>query len=63
MESPTGIIPEALMYYSKRTEAYNYLLSLPIHGDVKRDLWVGWCSWVGLYATAREKQVLFDSGI
>ena len=63
MDSPTGIIPDDLMHYSKRTAALNYLLSLPIDGELKMSLWEGWASWTGTHTSPAEKRKLFASGI
>lgn len=63
MESPTGIIPDELMYWGRRTAAFNFLLSLPIDGELKQSLWEGWASWVGTHTSPAEKTKLFASGI
>ena len=63
MESPTGIMPDELMHWKQRTAALNYLLALPIHGELKMSLWEGWASWVGTHTSPAEKRKLFDSGI
>jgi hypothetical protein len=63
MESPTGIIPDELMHFTQRRKALNYLLSLPIDGELKMSLWEGWASWVGTHTSPAEKRKLFNSGI
>jgi hypothetical protein len=63
MESPTGILPDELMHFTKRTEALNYLLALPIDGELKQSLWEGWASWCGTHTSPAEKRKLAASGI
>lgn len=63
MESPSGVIPEELMNWQRRKDALNYLLSLPLDGELKQSLWEGWASWVGTHTSPAEKRKLMASGI
>jgi hypothetical protein len=63
MISPTGIIPEALMYPQRKKDVINFLLAQPFPGQFKRRLLEGWAVTVGLRIRAREYQLLDASGV
>lgn len=60
---PGDVIPPALMTFEKRREVYQLLLSLPIHGQLKVDLYVHWGHSVASATSARERANLLASGI
>lgn len=62
MESPTGIIPEALMYPEKKKEVLQFLMAQPLPGDFKRRLLEGWCLTVGVRCRGRDYSLLEQSG-
>lgn len=47
MESPTGIIPEALMYPHYKAQVVQMLYDLPLPGHEKVQLLYGWAKTVG----------------
>ncbi len=40
--SPTGIIPEELLFPARRGAVMAFLINLPIEGDLKEELLIGW---------------------
>lgn len=62
-KSPTGIIPEALLFPSKRQDVMSYLINLPVDGDDKVDLLVGWAKAVGVTVNSSQRSTVRDSGI
>jgi hypothetical protein len=62
MESPTGIIPEELMYREKKAEVVRFLIAQPLPGDLKRRLLEGWCLTVGIRARSRDFNLVHASG-
>jgi len=63
MESPTGIIPEDLMFPQKKKEVITFLLSAPYTGDYKRRLLEGWAVTVGLRLRSADYSRVEKSGI
>lgn len=63
MESPTGIIPEELMFPQKKKEVISFLLSQPYTGDFKRRLLEGWAVTVGLRLRGNDYARVEASGI
>jgi hypothetical protein len=63
MESPTGIIPEELMYPQRKRQAKAWIMSMPYTSQFKSDLWKGWCVTVGLMATRLDYADIEASGI
>jgi hypothetical protein len=61
-KSPTGIIPEELMRPAKLGEVMVYLATLPVHGDDKVDLFVGWAKMVGVSVNASQRQKVRMTG-
>lgn len=61
-KSPTGIIPEELMYPYKRLEVIQFLKELPVPGDDKVDLLVGWAKMVGVSVNASTRRAVMLSG-
>jgi hypothetical protein len=63
MESPTGIIPEELMYREKKKDVILFLQAQAFPGDFKRRLLEGWAITVGLRLRGIDFQMVEKSGI
>ena len=63
MESPTGLIPEDLMYPQKRMDVVRFLMSQPWPGDYKRRVLEGWAITVGIKCPSRDYQAVERSGV
>jgi hypothetical protein len=63
MESPTGIIPEELMYPQKKAAVIRFLQAQPFNGDYKQKLLQGWAVTVGLRPTKAEYTAVRSTGI
>lgn len=63
MRSPTGIIPEALMYPARLGEVLRFLKALPVPGHEKRDLLIGWAKTVGVKLRASLLASVERSGV
>ena len=61
-KSPTGIIPEELMFPAKRLEVMDFLMKLPVHGDDKVDLLVGWARMVGVTVNGSQRATVRNTG-
>jgi hypothetical protein len=61
--SPTGIIPESLIRYGKLGDVMEFLKALPIEGDIKVDLLVGWARMVGASINASQRDAVRQTGI
>lgn len=62
-KSPTGIIPEELLFPSKRAAVMAYLINLPVDGDDKVALLLGWARAVGVTVNSSQRSTVRDSGI
>lgn len=62
MESPTGIIPESLMYPQKKAEVIAWLISQPAPSWTKRNLLAGWSITVGCRCKSSEYHLVEVSG-
>ena len=62
MISPTGLIPESLMYREKKNEVIALLQSKAWPGDFKRRVLEGWALTVGLRLRSREFALMEQSG-
>jgi hypothetical protein len=62
MEAPGGIIPDELMEFDRRRDAFQYVLALPISGQEKVNLWVFWGHWCACKISRREREKLEASG-
>jgi hypothetical protein len=60
--SPTGIIPEDLMKPSMRLQVMAFLIRLPIPGDDKLSLFIGWARMVGVTVNASQRNTVRRSG-
>jgi hypothetical protein len=62
VESPTGIIPEELMYPQRKAEVIAFLMAQPLPSWTKRRLAEGWCITVGCRMRSREYHLIEVSG-
>jgi hypothetical protein len=62
MESPTGIIPEELMYPQQKAAVAQLLYNLPLPGHEKVQLMYGWARTVGAKVGAALRHKLEASG-
>mgnify|MGYP005812044757 CR=1 FL=1 len=62
MESPTGLIPEALMFPQKKAEVIAHLQAQPWPGDFKRRVLEGWALTVGVRIRSRDFTLVERSG-
>lgn len=63
MISPTGIIPEDLMYPQKKRQVIDFLIAQALPGPFKRRLLEGWCINVGVRCRPRDFYLLESSGV
>jgi len=61
--STTGIVPEALMVPSAKGKVMDLLKALPIEGDTKVDLLVGWARAVGATVNASQRDAVRNTGV
>jgi len=62
MLSPTGVIPEALMYPDKLGDVMTLLKQMPGTSDWKRDIFMGWARTVGVKIANSQKNAVFQTG-
>ncbi len=62
-KSPTGIIPEKLMRAGAIAQVMAYLISLPVEGDDKVELLIGWARAVGQHVSSSQRQKVRTSGV
>lgn len=62
MISPTGIIPEALMVPSAVGGVITVLQALPIPGQEKEEILLGWARCVGVKVNASQRDAVRNSG-
>jgi len=63
MDSPTGIIPEDLMYVERRKDVRQWLIAQPWPGHMKRDLLFAWARTVVVRLSEREVAEVEASGV
>ena len=63
MESPTGIIPEELMYPQKLGEVMEFLKAIPGASNEKLDVLRGWAKEVGVKLSASQVNAVRFSGV
>lgn len=61
-KSPTGILPEELMRPARLPQVMLFLQELPIPGDDKVDLLLGWAHMVGVTLNAAQRNTVRQSG-
>ena len=62
MESPTGIIPESLMYPERKQEVIQFLIAQPFASDHKRRRLEVWAITVGIRVRSRDFRLVEQSG-
>jgi len=62
-ESPTGIIPEAMMYQNKKAEVIEWLRQVPLESKRKRELLLGWAITVGVKLNRADYAKVTPTGI
>lgn len=60
--SPTGIIPEALMYPARLGDVMQLIETLAAPGDYKEQLFIGWARTVGVTVNASQRATVRQSG-
>jgi hypothetical protein len=61
-KSPTGIIPEELLFPSKLADVMAFLATLPVEGDDKVELFVGWAKMVGVRVNSSQRAKVRNTG-
>lgn len=62
MASPTGILPEEFFSRNKLGAVMEFLKAMPIPGDDKEKLLVGWARWVGVKINGAQRAAVRNSG-
>jgi hypothetical protein len=62
-KSPTGIIPEEYMTRGKLAAVLTFLEKMPVAGDDKESLLVGWAKMVGVRVSASQRARVRNSGV
>jgi hypothetical protein len=62
MSSPTGVIPEDLMYPAKVGEVMQFIKNLAIPGEDKKSLLFGWARTVGVRLAPSQYRAVFVTG-
>lgn len=62
MISPTGIIPESLMYPERLGEVMQLLKDTPGTGSWKREVLQGWARTVGTKISQGQYNAVYDTG-
>ena len=62
MDSPTGIIPEDLMYPAMRKQAVEFIKSTAYPGHMKRELLFAWARTVVVRLSEKEVIEVMSSG-
>lgn len=63
MLSPTGIIPEELMFPQSKQQVIEFLIGQPLPSWTKRRLLEGWAITVGIRLKSREYHLVDASGV
>lgn len=63
MLSPTGIIPEELMFPRRLRDVMTFLKGLPVAGTIKEQLLLGWARTVGVTLRGSQYRRVRESGI
>jgi hypothetical protein len=63
MESPTGIIPESLMYPQKLGEVMQLLKQTPGNSNEKLAVFRGWAHTVGVKLSTSQVNAVAESGV
>jgi hypothetical protein len=62
MLSPTGVIPEELMYPSMLGEVMTMLQGMTLTGSHKRELFQGWARTVGVKVSGSQLNAVYQTG-
>jgi hypothetical protein len=60
--SPTGIIPEELMYPAKLGDVMEFIKALPTPADWKKGLLFGWARVVGVKLNSSQYHAVYVTG-
>jgi hypothetical protein len=60
--SPTGIIPESLLYGFALGDVMKYIQRLHVDGDTKADLFRGWAQCVGVKLSGSQVNAVRETG-
>ena len=63
MDSPTGIMPEDLLFREKRREAKAWIIAQPWPADNKRSMLFAWARTVAVRLTRNEVEAVTSTGI
>lgn len=63
MLSPTGIIPEELMFPRRLRDVVKFLKGAPVRGSIKEQLLLGWARTVGVTLRGSLYRRVRESGI
>ncbi len=61
--SPTGILPEELMFPAKLNDVILFLEKIPIPGDQKDQIFFGWARTVGVKISGAQRARVRQSGV
>ncbi len=61
--SPTGVIPEELMFPARLAEVIRFLENLAVAGQIKEQLLVGWSRTVGVKVSSGQLAKVRRSGV
>lgn len=62
MISPTGIIPEELMYPAKLGDVMTFLKQATGTGSWKREVFQGWARTVGVKISGSQQNAVYQTG-
>lgn len=63
MLSPTGFIPENLMYPECKKAVVNFLMAFPMDGYLKRRYLEGWAVTVGVRIQSKDYKAVQNTGL
>lgn len=62
MISPTGILPENLMYPAKLGDVMEFIKAMPMPGHYKEQLFLGWSRTVGVKLRGSQIDAVRNTG-
>lgn len=63
MASPTGIIPEDMMFAARKADVIAFIQAAPAEADFKRKLLLGWAITVGVRLNKHDYEKVDRTGI
>lgn len=60
--SPTGILPEELLYPRRLADVMLYLQRMPVTGDEKLSVFIGWARMVGVRVNSSQRIAVRNTG-